>query len=298
MPQPQYTPIHEEAVNEKIATLQKNWAEGLSLLHSVRTTFDTLVEYFLPAFPEITTCQAESLAVFCRLYAGSVLLHDSVLDGSGSSCQLSLASMRVGVMQYEGYRILHSLFPANAPYWDLFQKYLAAHSSAFIQEQSFREGRPISEFTEQVGLSIAIGKHSLAKSIIAALVELSGRRELLQPLCLSLDGVATAFQMYDDLEDWRMDLETGSPSILLSRLPGRIPPESETERILFFRQMAKEIYGRGHAIHTLHIALSSLRKCNSEHLSALQIPWTDLSITITHRCESMIHQIEQAIGSK
>lgn len=277
----------DHAVDRELDALQQGWPSSIDLRWTPRSTFDSLVWQFLPAFPEVGRDDAEALGRFCRLFAGSILLQDRLLDGDFRDREVGIASMRIVAMQHDAYRALHALYRHDAPFWDRFRDHLGAYARAFVEEDSFRHGRSRAEFTEATGLSLAIAKHGVAKVIVAALVESSGRDHLIEPLCASIDGVAVAFQMHDDLEDWRLDLWTRTPSILLSRLPEAVwdgPVDGDWPR--FHDRVARHVYRGGHAEHVLRLALAALTGAVPTGTPA--IPWQGVIAGLRARCERML----------
>lgn len=286
----------DHAVEAQLALLEARWPAALPLRWSPRSSFDALVTHLLPAFPEVTSDQAEALGRFCRLFAGSILLQDRLLDGDFRDSEVAVSSMRIVAMQHEAYRALHTMLPPEALFWARFREYLIAYADAFVIEDGFRRGRSPSELTTELGLSIAIAKHGVAKTIVAALVELSGRDVLLEPLCRSVDAVAIAFQMNDDLEDWRLDLWSRTPSILLARLPVEVwqgPADGDWSTFLE-RRVARHIYRAGHASFVLELARDALASVDLSGLPAM--PWTTMIAALSARCDRMLATIEQTLA--
>jgi hypothetical protein len=280
------TSATEQAVERDLDALQHSWPSPIDLRWSPRSMFDTLIYQFLPAFPEVTGDTVVVLARFCRLFAGSILLQDRLLDGDFHAREVGPASMRVFAMQHEAYRALHSLYRPDARLWSRLHDYLVAYAGAFLEEDRFRNGRLLGELTEPLGLAIAKAKHGIAKSIVAALVESSGRDDLLAPLCSSIDAVAVALQMHDDLEDWRLDLWGNTPSILLSRLPAVTWTRADRDDWPgFCKYVARLIYGGGAATYVVQLALDALESTDLTGLPA--IPWHQVIAGLIARCRRM-----------
>lgn len=288
------TGVIEQMVERDLDALQRTWPATIDLRWTPRSTFDALVYQFLPAFPEVNGDAVVMLARFCRLFAGSILLQDRLLDGDFHAREVGPASMRVFAMQYEAYRALHSLYRHDARLWSRFHDYLVAYAGAFLEEEQFRNGRPLAELTEPAGLAIAKAKHGIAKTIIAALVESSGRDDLLGPLCSSIDAVAVALQMHDDLEDWRLDLWGNTPSILLARLPATTWTRADRDDWpSFCKYVARLIYGGGAATHVLQLALDALE---NDDLTGLPVmPWHQVVAGLIARCRRMVSTIVAAL---
>lgn len=284
----------EVAAIQQIVHLQAHWPARIDLAGRPPTTFDALVEHLRPAFPGVDDAAAAALATFCRLYAGSVLLQDRVLDGDVPRAKIGVTALTVSALQYEAYRVLHGLFPPEARFWDRFRTCLAAHVRAFLVEDEFRAGRPLAELTEERAIELAIGKHALAKTIVAGLVEASGREELLAPVGAAVDAVAVAFQMHDDLEDWRLDLATRSPSLLLARLPpsltGPVASEADWPRVV--DRLARHVYRGGHASHVLRVARRYLAAVDLAAIAGTG--WAAVVRCLRDRCDRMLAVIDEA----
>jgi hypothetical protein len=175
--------FHTELVTVQsiIADLQRRWPAQIALEPGRASDYFALPYLFRDAFPQLTAEQLRPLAVFCKIYAGSILLQDRLIDGQlgGSNAALATAALRITAMHAEAYHALHAILPASARFWDRLRDYLAGYTEACPDEQRFASGaRPWSEYTEAVALRIIVGKNGPARIIAAAMAELAGDEDL------------------------------------------------------------------------------------------------------------------------
>lgn len=243
-----------------LARLQSDWPPAVRSDLSDDSVYCKLPSLLVGAFPSLKGIDLSSLLIFCRLYAESVFWQDRLIDGAPAGAPVPTVVLRVMLMQAEAYRLLHQMFPPNARFWGRFRSYLLEHASACLEERRFVSGeRCFRECTDDVRLRIVIGKNGLARSIVAALVELSGDERLYEPLIDIINEFNKATQLWDDLEDWKDDLRHGVPTAIISRLvpepPGPLDEES-WQRLT--ARLSREFYYKGHAQEVLAMIIASL----------------------------------------
>ncbi len=286
----------EQAVPaEKIEVLQSRWPEEVRLDAGRSSDYFALASFLEPAFPRITPAQSERLALFTRLLASSILLHDEVADGDTPPGELGAATLRVMALQFEAWQCMAPVVPASSPFWGRLRTYLAAYAEASLAERSFASGqRPWAEYTEPVARRIILGKNGVSHAVVAALVALDGNEALYAPLIAALDGFNIATQVCDDLTDWKEDLRTAVPSLLLVRfVPERpaSPPEAKEQA-----RLARELYYGGHASYALRVALTGLEEAeNGPRALAPQMPWYKVVSSLRRRCQGILVDVERII---
>lgn len=247
------------AVHDIIADLQQHWPDAIALEPGRSSEYYALPYLLRGALPRLGARELRPLAVFCKLYAGSIFLQDRLIDGQLPAGAAATASLRIMAMQLEAYRQLHAMFGPGAAFWARLRGYVADYTAALVEEQRFASGRPWHEYTEALALGVVRDKNGPARIIAAGMVELAGDDGMLTPLLEIINAFNLATQMWDDLQDWKDDLRRGTPSLLLARLcPERPPPCSDDDWRDLTRQLARELYYRGHADHVLDLALSAL----------------------------------------
>jgi squalene-hopene/tetraprenyl-beta-curcumene cyclase len=284
------------AVQAIIADLQRRWPDEIALEPERNSDYYKLPYLFREAFPSLAPSELRPLAAFCKLYAGSILLHDQLIDGPTPS-SLVTSSLRILAMHAEAYHLLHPLFPARARFWDRLCGYLAAYADACLEEQRFASGsRPWCEYTEPVAMRIIIGKNGPARIIAAGMVELVQEERLLEPLLEITNAFNLATQMWDDLQDWKEDLRRGTPSMLLARLVPERPTglDAEAWRGLIQR-LARELYYGGHAHHVIDLALASLDTAEQLKETIPNLGLHAVTATLRRRCEALRADIERIV---
>jgi squalene-hopene/tetraprenyl-beta-curcumene cyclase len=102
--------------------------------------------------------------------------------------------------------------------------------------------------------------------------------------------------MLDDLLDWKEDLQTGIPSLLLSRLIDESPRnKSQKELEQLNQRLAHEIYYRGHAHYVLELALKFLDEAEVLRDELPDLLWWNVTSKLRHKCQTLIQDIEQII---
>lgn len=277
--------------------IQALWPGSISLQVWEQTTWYELCYYFLPAFPSLTPEDIRPLSVFGRLFANSIFVHDHLADREAAPRDVATTTLRIMAMQLEAYHVLHGVFPPGARFWGRLRGYIAEYGAACLEELSFAaDGRPWREYTEELALRVAAGKSGPSRAILAGLAELAGDEDRLGPLVDALSHYNVACQMWDDLTDWKDDLVHGTPSLLLARAfpdrTGKLAPEAlraETGKL------GREIYYRGHASHTLGLALRSLDAAERARGGFPDLPLWPLITTLREKYRSSLEDIDRII---
>jgi squalene-hopene/tetraprenyl-beta-curcumene cyclase len=290
------TTAEVERLARQVAGIEEVWGNlfPLRLKGHVRP-FESQPYLFLAAFPRLTRQDAELVAVAGRLYLNSMLVLDEVIDRSHDSKQTVTGTLRAEAMRFEAYQLLYRMFPPQAAFWQHFRTYLVDYSRACIEERRFAEGqRPWSEYTEELALFLARGKNGVAKATIAALVELAGDDRHQASLTASVIDHYTAWQMWDDLCDWKVDLRAGVPSLLLARVLHEQPPEAEREALI--KPLAREIYYGGHARYVLDMALDLLADADREAAVVdEQLAWREVIARLRAECSALRQDVERIV---
>jgi squalene-hopene/tetraprenyl-beta-curcumene cyclase len=131
--------------------------------------------------------------------------------------------------------------------------------------------RPWRDYREDVALRVAVGKSGLSRAIVAGLAELARDDGRLEPVMRALDQFNIACQMWDDLKDWRDDLEHGMPSLLLVRVLSERPGKDEVAGAI--DHVGRELYYGGHASYVLDLALAALDASDQLKRLVPELPW-------------------------
>ncbi len=254
-----------DLLHATLADLATPWREQLSFqLHADDTrafVYDCYPYLFLGAFPGLLPTAIRPLALAGRLFATSVFVADGVMDGQTTGAALSTDLLQLQALQFEAYQQLYQLFPPASPFWLQMRGYLAAYVDACLLEQQFTTGeRPWTEFTETVAGRIITGKCGVAKCVVAALATLADQPDRLPALTASIDHYYIAFQLWDDLQDWKEDLAAGRPSLLLARLLVASPADQAgakaDQRTVAY--LTRKLYYHHHAQALLQLGQNAL----------------------------------------
>ena len=254
-----------KAITRASAQLQKQWPESLFMGTDKAESIYTFYPYlFLPVFPLLKPKDIRPLALAGRLFSSSLFIADNILDGNAAKESLGFKLMQTQATQFEAYRILHEIFPPTATFWDKFREYLSEFSKAYLLEQNFAvKGHSWQEFSEDTALMIISGKTGIARAVIAGLVELSQDDSQFKLLTESIENFYIARQMFDDLTDWKVDIKTQIPSLLLNRVVKEHPVE-QGEKVTeeYINQISYEIFYEGHASFVLDKAQKALNQAS------------------------------------
>lgn len=291
------------SVSEQLKQLQGPWRDTVCLEGSFNdpraTVYDCYPYFFLPAFPSLGPADIRPLSLAGRLFACSIILYDKVMDRTSPAYLATAHALSIQAMQHEGYRLLHNLFPPDAVFWHRFRAYYVDHAEACLEEQRFSTGeRPWDEFDEKLALRIAMGKNGIARATIAGLAGLAQDERLYAPFVEAIDCFNVASQMWDDLCDWKEDLQTGTPSLLLSTLVrGRPAFRSREEQARETAALARDLYYGGRARHVLELALVSLERADCLTAGHPDLPWRGVANDLRKRCQLLLADITRIVGS-
>ncbi|MBI2567898.1 MAG: hypothetical protein HYV63_12775 [Candidatus Schekmanbacteria bacterium] len=283
-----------EAVRLAVHDLQSGWPSGLKLSTNPRPSiFDCYPYFFLDAFPGIRAADVASLNVALHLLANSIFLYDKLMDPTRVGVEQADAAFGVQFMQLECYDRLFALFPPRSPFWSRFRQQMARYAQACLLEAQFARGeRPWAEFTRPVAFEIATGKSAMTAVVIAGLAELAGDDRCYERLVAALDRFDIAVQLWDDLQDWQDDLDSGMPSLLLVRMLGERPqPQRGADRDQLRRRIAAALYRGEHGTWLL----TTIRETVGESLALLDplpLPrWREVVAEFLEQCEALARHL-------
>jgi squalene-hopene/tetraprenyl-beta-curcumene cyclase len=105
---------------------------------------------------------------------------------------------------------------------------------------------------------VAIGKSALSRLAISSLAALTGQWETAERLDRSLRQYLFARQLFDDLRDWKADLQARLPSLVLARVLAAWPQEAESTDKRTLASLSARIHYEGHATEILDAAVAAL----------------------------------------
>jgi len=146
---------------------------------------------------------------------GSIVL-DHIVDGQADP--LGTTALLHQALYEHGLAGFRTTFPSDSPFWEHFSRLGASHLAALSAELEHQDPAAPVSFTDL--RDMAEGKVSPIVSTLAALCEASDRPELLAPIETSLNHIAVASQLLDDIGDWRQDIEAHHFTYFLAQLAG------------------------------------------------------------------------------
>jgi hypothetical protein len=230
--------------------------------------------YYIPFWLQDTfgldqdTCRHMALGnAFGQYY---ILIQDEVMDTDSGEYKGHLLPMG-NLFFLDFVAAYRSLFDSRSPFWEFFEKYLAEWAESVLWEREQHWGQA-QEFEEEDLIWLA-RKAAPLKIPCAAMSLLAGRQEAIEPLEATIDNLIVAFQLVDDLRDWRADLARGCYTYFLTRVmhargirSSSLLTETEVKTALFAGQVLEEIlsltaeyFGR---------ALESISPLNAPYLKA------------------------------
>ncbi len=285
------SPVWEGAMKTRALAdlLSQRWTDlDLSGDETV-TMYDCYPYLFAGAFPAARPEDVAELSLGIKLLAGSVFLADKIMDLRPRSYDASGTLSHVFALQEEAYTIFRRLFPPDSAFWDHFQVCFDRYLYTCRREKAFALGQLAwKEFDEPTALEIAVGKANLSHCVIAGLAALEGDERRLKGLCQALDMYNFAYQMFDDLCDWKEDYLQQSPSLLLCRW---LPQRPDNPQMADVEVLARELYYDGHACTILQLACDAVERALQMTTDIPDLAWRIIPRNLYERCESLCGDI-------
>src|SRR5712691_7634380 len=274
---------------ERLSLLDQQWSELTLFENTTVSIYDCYPYLFLQAFPTISSVEISDFSLALRLLASSVFHADKIMDYDSTSYDPTGTVAHTFAFQLEAYTLFQRIFPPDSPFWQYSRTYFAEFFHACFLEKQFARGKKAwREYDEHMAFVIATAKASLSRLVIAGLVALSGDERLHSTLVESLNLYNFAYQMFDDLWDWKEDYSFQSPSFLLCRwLPER-PCAPKWEDV---ESMTRELYYDGHACTVLQLAVDATAQASLLLSKLPDLAWHTVLTNLHDRCESLLADI-------
>lgn len=284
-----------------ISDLQSDW-DNLVLLQGdfknpIETIYDCYPYLFNSLFPNVNDEEIRELSVAGRLFAASIIMYDEFLDKDFLE-KNSRKLFSPMVMQWESQKKLNKLFDSDSLFWKRFDGFYREHIQACSIEEGFRNTKGNwSDYTEELGLKIAIGKNGISRAVIAGLVALSGKEKLYDPLIEAINCFNIACQILDDLIDWKEDLKNLIPSLLLARVYQEKPHLIKSKKGNYESDIARIIYYDGHALHVISLGLRLIKQIELlKPFDGDKTDWYVLVKSIEQKLESLNEDIKLIVS--
>jgi len=178
-----------------------------------RTFYEYYPYLFYDEFRIVNQEKYRKLALSGSLLLKNILLNDKLMDFKDLIDPSRLFSSNF--LYKKSLDLLYSIFTASSVFWNYFEKYNKEFTNAVFLERSKHFGivspYPYTDFE-----IIARGKAAISKNATTALAILSNTPEKIEPLETTQNYFNTAFQLYDDLLDWKEDYLNRNYSYLLT----------------------------------------------------------------------------------
>ena len=259
----------------KRLSVPKNQAERLYSYDRSRKAGNVYLYFpfcFADVFPNAAIDDLRTLSLSATLWMSQMRARDDALDrpGTADPCVLFLRDAYLR----ESLHLLYRFIPSDCKFWSLYSTYFDEYARAVLQEQD--ENLYADATDDATFHRIAKGKAAMAKYPVAALAVLSGPEDKLPLLAEALDCFHVGYQYWDDLIDWKEDLETSKYSLVLARAIGRIPLEKRSEQRDKLRaQVGRLIYYSGLAQQQLDEAFKWFERAYELSLTAGSIIWAE-----------------------
>ncbi|MCG8411400.1 MAG: polyprenyl synthetase family protein, partial [Bacteroidales bacterium] len=213
--------------------------------------------YFNPLFPDLDTKILKKVAFYGYIYFRSIIAFDNILDfEEGKSGELKdphVTTYRFGIYYLEeAMKGFKELFPKKSEFWDLLVYHQEVYFQNIIYERKFSNSK-IKNTLENYE-KLAWEKNVLSILSIVALSSLAKKFEFKKKLEHSLIKLHVAFQLRDDIADFRKDYQSNQKSYIYFDLKKYLKSKGEDITRLNQDKAYKYFIKSGLAIKNLKLA--------------------------------------------
>lgn len=205
---------------------------------------------FKGAFQAIEEDKIDSLSIAGFLIYKSLILQDKVVDNDIPKSEQNKFLIESQQLYEEGIKLLKDVYKENEEFWKLWNIRKVEYGKALIKnnvlDNHIEDKYEFEQFCDY--------KSAFGKVAIDSLFILEGKQsnEIYENLLDSHKFFSTAFQIYDDIKDFKKDLLIGQRNIAISTLFSRFPISSNGkllkeedilryERLLYTTQIVEEL---------------------------------------------------------
>lgn len=178
-----------------------------------------------------------SVALPSCLASYYVFLQDRIMDESSGEWE-KLSPFGI-VMFTEMMRQYQALFPADSPFWDYLEQYITEWTQSVSWEEASHWDK-LRDYRKEDFLLIA-RKAAILKLSAMPVALLAGYEEAVELLAQLVDYTQVVYDLIDQLQDWREDLQARHYGYLLTKVILRAgwsestpPPEDFVQRAFLF----------------------------------------------------------------
>ena len=213
------------------------------------------------------------------MYVLASILLDHLVDGQADP-QEEIALLQQAFWAH-GVGLYRRQFANHTPFWGHFDRLAGDHVAGLAKELETQNSFPTIEL-EHLQM-MAHGKVSPIITTMAAFAEASGRPEMLVSIEESLNNIAIASQLLDDVGDWEHDSGSGHWTFYLSQiaLPGKADDldrmreaiDSEWHDVNHLRLVIHWLDESSHAVEGMNCPgwlayIGGYRQLTNDHLTA------------------------------
>lgn len=179
------------------------------------------------------------IATAGALYSDIILFYDKWQD---NDVPFNIQNvMDKTILAQECIKILCNYFENSSPFWKHMESYTAQYMTAVNIERS-KHHKIISRYDQSEIEAVLSGKSAIAKTTVAAMAFLTGKEAYLDKIEKSQDSYAYAFQLFDDMRDWKYDLEMGQytcfiTDVLIEFFDGQYVEPDEFLNVLYEKNL-------------------------------------------------------------
>jgi squalene-hopene/tetraprenyl-beta-curcumene cyclase len=258
--------------------------------------YDCFPYLFREAFPRANRAALHTLSVAGRLYATALFAGDGLMDGALTGESATEAAAAMAVSHSLAARQLQRLFGPDVAFWEHFDLIVDEYASACVEEKRFAVGTKLwGTLDESKAIQIIRGKDVFPRLLVAGLCELDGDYAAYSSLSEAVAQFFIARQLYDDVVDWKQDLQSNSPSLVLLRLlRGQSPRPDGGWGEVELKSLTRRCFYEGVAQRTLRDALEALSR--AESLPSIRCPdWISSVGTVRKYCTSLLQDIDAIV---
>jgi len=248
---------------------------------------------FVEAFGHVDEERLVPFLAGCKLLASSLMIADSLYDEELERDERRALLLRWHGLQFEFERAFAAAFAPESPFWNALQSVLAEHLRGIIRESTYSAGRRrIGDATLSECLEIALAKSCVSRIAVIGLRLLGDDDSHAGGLLKSLDDYNVARQIWDDLQDWKADLQAQRATLVTRRLAVATGTRTAEQNVT---ALARELYYGGHADDLLDLARAYLTSALDVAGRDRRLPWHAIVEDLERSVESLQRDLQTIV---